>query len=137
MRNRDSYITTLQSQNNSRYRNLTYLKDMVGNSIPMTFDDCIAWARFQFDVYFKHSILQLLSNYPANKRTDDGKYFWTGKRKCPTVVEFDPKNVNHKMFIVSAAHLRARIFGIHENLGYRESQILNVAEGVVPPEFVV
>ena len=91
MRNRDSYITTLQSQNNSRYRNLTYLKDMVGNSIPMTFDDCIAWARFQFDVYFKHSILQLLSNYPANKRTDDGKYFWTGKRKCPTAVNSIPK----------------------------------------------
>ena len=51
--------------------------------------------------------------------------------------EFDPKNVNHRMFIVSASYLRARIFGIHENLGYREAQILNFAEGVEPPEFVV
>ncbi len=33
---------------------------------PLSFDECIVWARHKFDAYFNNSILQLLYNFPKD-----------------------------------------------------------------------
>ena len=141
MKDRALYISKLQSKKNSKLKYLRYVKDMVGSNVPKSFEDCIAWARIQFDVYFNHTIVQLLSNYPADKLTNDGTSFWAGKKKCPTIINFDMSNANHRMFIIAAANLRANIFHINktnneDNNNITEIDIImNIANNVTVPEF--
>lgn len=33
---------------------------------PLSFDECIVWARHKFEAYFNNSILQLLFNFPKD-----------------------------------------------------------------------
>jgi ubiquitin-activating enzyme E1 len=33
---------------------------------PLSFDECIVWARHKFEAYFNNSILQLLYNFPKD-----------------------------------------------------------------------
>ena len=44
---------------------LTQLKTSIINQ-PKSFDDCIGWARDQFQEYYHNSIAQLLFNFPAD-----------------------------------------------------------------------
>jgi len=79
---------------------------------PENFSDCIAWARMKFQLYFVNNIKQLMYVYPLTAKTKDGRLFWTLPKRPPKELKFDPKNAVHASFIMSAACLRAKIFGI-------------------------
>jgi ubiquitin-activating enzyme E1 len=38
----------------------------------VTFEDCITWARFQFESFFNNNIKQLLYNFPPDLITSSG-----------------------------------------------------------------
>lgn len=38
-------------------------------------------------------------------------YFWSGPKRCPHPIRFDPENPLHMSYIVAAANLRADAFG--------------------------
>lgn len=74
---------------------------------PETFEDCISWARLEFEKKFSYDIKQLLYNFPADAKTSNGDPFWSGSKRAPTPLEFDLSNPEHFNFVVAAANLHA------------------------------
>ena len=79
---------------------------------PVTFADCVAFARRKFQKYFVNDSKQLLHVYPLDAKTKDDKPFWTLPKRPPKGLAFDPADPLHQTFLVAAAVLRAREFGI-------------------------
>eukprot|EP00794_Sanderia_malayensis_P007342 gene7342-8162_t len=101
---------------------------------PKNFESCISWARLTFEEYFCNTIKQLLHNFPPNQHTSSGQPFWSGPKRCPHPIQFDPNDETHLNFVISAANLLAK------NYGLKGSQdvtfILKVLKTVDVPTFV-
>lgn len=82
------------------------------NNRPYTFEDCVKWARNEFEVKFNHDIQQLLFNFPKDAKTSNGGNFWSGPKRAPEPLKFDINNKDHLNFIVGGAHLLAFIYGL-------------------------
>lgn len=61
---------------------------------PLTFDECIVWARKQFEEEYSNEIKQLLHSLPADLITREGVPFWSGPKRAPKPLTFDPNNVS-------------------------------------------
>ena len=95
---------------------------------PSNFEDCVAWARRFWQVYFHNDIAHLLHNFPPDQTTSSGQLFWSGPKKCPKPLIFDPQCDLHMDFVVAAANLRASIYGIE---GTRDVQaVRDIIAGV-------
>lgn len=70
------------------------------------------WARFHFEENFSNQIKQLLYNFPPDQQTSTGQLFWSGPKRCPTPIVFDINDSLHLDYIVSAANLKAEIYGL-------------------------
>jgi ubiquitin-activating enzyme E1 len=68
---------------------------------------CVEWARLQFEDLFRNTILQLLHNFPLDAKTSTGAPFWSGPKRPPTPLEFNPDNPTHIKFVIAAANLIA------------------------------
>lgn len=91
---------------------LEILNDYLVTNRPLTFDKCIQWARIQFEQKFSNDIKQLLYSFPKDAVTSTGMPFWSGPKRAPTPITFDPSDENHMEFIIAAANLRAFNFGL-------------------------
>ncbi|SCU92951.1 LADA_0G00518g1_1 [Lachancea dasiensis] len=79
---------------------------------PYNFEDCIKWARLEFEKKFNHEIQQLLYNFPKDAKTSNGAPFWSGPKRAPEPQVFDLENPDHFHFIVAGANLRAYNYGL-------------------------
>ncbi|ODQ67733.1 ubiquitin-activating enzyme E1 [Nadsonia fulvescens var. elongata DSM 6958] len=79
---------------------------------PLTFEECIAWGRLEFEKKFANDIKQLLYNFPKDAVTTQGTPFWSGPKRAPTSLVFDINNDDHYNFVVAAANLHAFNYGI-------------------------
>lgn len=103
-------------------------------SKPKTFEDCIEVARLLFQDYFYNQIAQLLYNFPHDQVTSSGTPFWSGPKRCPTPIKFDPNEDMHLDFVIATANLHAFNFGIK---GSRDKAlILKALKNIEVPEFV-
>ena len=80
---------------------------------PLVFEECIVWARLEFEKRFTNDIQQLLYNFPKDSVTSSGQPFWSGPKRCPVPVIFDWNDEEHVNFIVSAAQLHAANYGLN------------------------
>lgn len=79
----------------------------------MTFSTLVQLARMRFEELFVNKILTLLAAHPLDKTVDDqGKRFWSGKRRPPKVIRFDPENPSHVLFIMSSVKIYSRIYSV-------------------------
>jgi ubiquitin-activating enzyme E1 len=65
--------------------------------------------------------------------TPSGQPFWSGSKKLPSFITFDVNQRLHIDFIVSAANLRAEVYGLEQNRDY--TSVIERVEEVVVPEF--
>lgn len=79
---------------------------------PMSFDDCVAWARLHWEAQYSNQIKQLLYNFPPDQQTTSGAPFWSGPKRCPSPLAFDPSDELHLDYVVAAANLRATVYGM-------------------------
>jgi ubiquitin-activating enzyme E1 len=79
---------------------------------PKTFDDCIVWARTEFEKRYNHAPLQLLHNFPLDYVDSNGTPFWSGAKRPPKPLTFDANDETHLSFVVSATFLRAYAMGL-------------------------
>ncbi|SCU79074.1 LAFA_0B00540g1_1 [Lachancea sp. 'fantastica'] len=79
---------------------------------PYTFEDCIKWARLEFEKKFNHEIQQLLYNFPKDAKTSNGAPFWSGPKRAPEPLVFNSENPDHFHFVVAGANLRAFNYGL-------------------------
>ncbi|KAK2789179.1 hypothetical protein FQN53_002404 [Emmonsiellopsis sp. PD_33] len=128
------YIKTTLKQSGNEKQTLEILRDFLVTDKPLSFDDCIVWARQQFEANFNNAIQQLLYNFPKDSVTSSGTPFWSGPKRAPTPLKFDPTNPTHFSFIVAGANLHAFNYGI-KNPGVDKGHIRKVLEDMIIPEF--
>jgi ubiquitin-activating enzyme E1 len=61
---------------------------------PLTFEECIVWARLQFERDYNNEIRQLLFSLPKDAVTSSGQPFWSGPKRAPDALTFDSNDVS-------------------------------------------
>ncbi len=79
---------------------------------PLTFAECVHWARNKFEKDFSNRIKQLLYNFPHGSLTTEGAKFWSPPKRAPDFLTFSANDPVHMGYVVSAANLRAFVFGL-------------------------
>mmetsp|Transcript_26964 Transcript_26964/g.56933 ORF Transcript_26964/g.56933 Transcript_26964/m.56933 type:complete len:1065 (+) Transcript_26964:440-3634(+) len=127
-------------QQNSKYETIMSIRKTLVDERPVSFEDCVVWARLKFETLFNNQIRQLLHNFPEDQVTSSGTKFWSGSKRCPKPLVFDINNKcedaqmrNHFDFIVAAANLRAHMFGIKGRTD--EEYFVEVLQNVIVPDF--
>ncbi|XP_051060609.1 ubiquitin-like modifier-activating enzyme 7 isoform X2 [Phodopus roborovskii] len=79
---------------------------------PRTWQDCVVWALGHWQLCFHDGIVELLRHFPANKVLEDGTLFWSGSKRCPQPLQFDPNQDMHFLYVLAAANLYAQMHGL-------------------------
>lgn len=142
----NSYLSTNQTQYleglqaNSKLETLKTIQRLLVDERPVSFEDCVVWARLKFENLFNNQIRQLLHNFPEDQITSSGAKFWSGSKRCPKPLQFGLKETcadagmrNHFDFVVAASNLRASVYGIKGRTD--EEYFTNVLKDVIVPDF--
>ncbi|KAL0949892.1 hypothetical protein HGRIS_009922 [Hohenbuehelia grisea] len=100
---------------------------------PLTFEECIIWARLQFEEKYNNEIRQLLFSLPKDAVTSTGQPFWSGPKRAPDPLTFNSSDPTHLQFIIAAANLRAFNYGLRGETD--PAYFRKVADSVIVPEF--
>jgi len=101
---------------------------------PLTLEECIAWARLQFEEKFNNEIQQLLYSLPKDALTSTGQPFWSGPKRAPEPLTFNPDDPTHLEFIIAGANLHAYNYGLR---GETDPAVFKrVASSIAVPKFV-
>lgn len=100
---------------------------------PLSFDECIAWARLQFERDYNNDIRQLLYSLPKDSVTSTGQPFWSGPKRAPDALNFDYNDPGHLGYIVAAANLHAFNYGLRGETD--PAYFRKVLDTVIVPEF--
>ena len=135
-----NYAESLAGQQNSKVETALAIRKTLNDERPVSFEDCVVWARLKFETIFNNQIRQLLHNFPEDQVTSTGTKFWSGSKRCPRPLLFDltdrcedAKMRNHFDFIVAASNLRAHMFGIKGRTD--EGYFVEVLQNVIVPDF--
>jgi ubiquitin-activating enzyme E1 len=129
-----NYIESTLKQGGNQKDTLETLRNYLTTDRPRTFEDCIAWARLLFEKEFNNKVQQLLYNFPKDSETSSGTLFWSGPKRAPDPLKFDPNNPTHFSFVVSAANLHAFNYNI-KSPGNDKDIYLSELENVIVPDF--
>lgn len=72
-------------------------------------------ARDTFDQNFDHKIRDLLAVFPKDCLDSHGQPFWSGPKRAPNFISFNPEDEMHISFILACANLLAFNLGIPQN----------------------
>lgn len=109
------------------------IKKIVDLKKSADFNQCITIAREQFESLFNHQIANLLHIFPEDHKDKDGQPFWSGPKRAPSPIPYDPSDPLHALFVTSYANLIAYTLGIPQNRD--QNQIAYQAASVSVPEF--
>jgi ubiquitin-activating enzyme E1 len=129
-----NYLESALKQSGNEKLTLEILRDYLVNEKPLTFDDCIVWARTQFEREYHNNIAQLLYNFPKHSTTTTGQLFWSGPKRAPDPLKFDYNNPTHYGFIEAAACLHAFNYKINSKNVTKEHYI-KVLDNMIIPDF--
>ncbi|RDB23272.1 Ubiquitin-activating enzyme E1 1 [Hypsizygus marmoreus] len=100
---------------------------------PLTFEECIVWARLQFERDYNNDIRQLLFSLPKDAVTSTGQPFWSGPKRAPDALQFNSSDPVHLQYIIAAANLHAFNYGLR---GETDPAIFRkVVDTIIVPEF--
>ena len=129
----DYINTTLRQQGNEKLI-LDSLQEFLVTEKPLSFEDCVMWARTQFEKHFHNAILQLLHSFPLDTRTSSGANFWSGPKRPPRALKFDSNDPTHMSFVVAGANLHAFNYGIKPPSTSKD-YYARVMDKMIVPEF--
>jgi ubiquitin-activating enzyme E1 len=112
---------------------LTFIKKLIELSLSQNFDRCIEYAVEKFTEYFDHNIQQLLHSFPADYVNKDGSKFWSGSKRVPHYIKFNPNDELSLLFVASYSILLANALSIQPNKDF--DYIKQISGKVNIPEF--
>ena len=127
------YLGTQLKQSGNEKQTLETLRDYLVTEKPKNFDDCIEWARMQFEKQYNNAIQQLLYNFPKDSKTSSGQPFWSGPKRAPDPLRFDANDPTHYTFVLAGANLRA--FNYHIKPNNDRKHIVSVLDNMMVPDF--
>lgn len=98
-----------------------------------SYEKCVEEARLHFEELFNYQIQNLLSMFPHDHKDKEGSPFWSGPKRCPSHVEYNPEDPLHASFVQSCANLIAFSYGIPPNKNIKE--VAQLANNVPVPGF--
>eukprot|EP01018_Ginkgo_biloba_P026634 Gb_11430 [translate_table: standard] len=110
--NRDFQESIKKPTTPARHQILEMLRDALVKYRPLSFEACVWWGRLQFEDMFSNSIKQLCYSFPVDMKTTAGAPFWSGTKRSPRALNFNPEDPLHMDFIVAAANLQATVYGL-------------------------
>lgn len=128
------FVESTLKQGGNQKETLETIRNYLTTERPRTFEDCIAWARMQFETEFANKVQQLLHNFPKDSETSSGTPFWSGPKRAPDPLKFDPNNSTHFDFVMAGANLHAFNFNI-KSPGRDKAIYLRELENVIVPDF--
>ena len=129
-----NYISQRLKQAGNEIPTLESIRDFLVTEKPLSFEDCIVWARHQFEREYNNAIRQLLYNFPKDSTTASGAPFWSGPKRPPDPLKFDAANPTHLGFIIAAANLHAFNYGIKNN-SITADHCVRILNDMIIPEF--
>lgn len=106
-----NYVDALKSTG-QQYETLRVILEFLKTNKPTGFEECIKWARLQFEEDYNNNIQQLLYNLPRDQVTSTGQPFWSGPKRAPDPLEFSAENPVMLDYIIATAHLHAFNYGL-------------------------
>jgi ubiquitin-activating enzyme E1 len=129
-----NYLASALKQSGNEKQTLETLRDFLVTEKPLTFEDCIIWARQQFEKQYNNAIQQLLYNFPKDATTSSGLLFWSGPKRAPDPLKFDYNNSTHFTFVEAGAALHAFNYNINSKNVTKE-QFIKVLDNIIIPDF--
>ncbi|KAI1817512.1 putative ubiquitin-protein ligase [Poronia punctata] len=129
-----NYLESTLKQGGNEKGTLETIRDYLVTDKPLSFEDCIVWARTLFEKQYNNAIQQLLYNFPKDSVSSSGTPFWSGPKRAPDAIKFDPKNPTHFGFIVAASNLHAFNYNINSK-GVNKDTYLKVLDNMIVPDF--
>ncbi|KAH7031068.1 uncharacterized protein B0I36DRAFT_267760 [Microdochium trichocladiopsis] len=129
-----NYLESTLKQGGNEKATLETIRDYLVTDKPLSFEDCIIWARMLFEKQYNNAIQQLLYNFPKDSVSSSGTPFWSGPKRAPDPLKFDPKNSTHFGFIVAAANLHAFNYNINTS-GVSKELYTKVLDNMIIPDF--
>ncbi len=128
------FVRNALKQAGNKKQTLETLRDFLVTEKPLTFDDCIVWARYQFEKHYNNAIQQLLYNFPKDSTTSSGQRFWSGPKRAPDPIKFDAENPTHMTFVMAGANLHAFNYNINAK-GVAKEQYIKILSDMIIPDF--
>jgi len=130
-----NFYTDLKKEGNVTFQleKLTTIKKLIEVSLTKSFDRCIELAIEKFTDNFDHRIQQLLYNFPADYTNPDGSKFWSGSKRVPSPIRYDPQDDLHLNFVASYSILIAKCVSIDFNPSF--DFIREKSKSISIPEF--
>ncbi|KAF2422612.1 ubiquitin-activating enzyme E1 1 [Tothia fuscella] len=129
-----NYLASALKQSGNEKQTLETLRDFLVTDKPLSFDDCIAWARYQFELQYNNAIQQLLYNFPKDAKTSSGSDFWSGPKRAPDPIKFDINDATHFGFIKAGACLHAFNYKINTD-GVTNDTYVKLLDRLIIPDF--
>lgn len=129
-----NYIESTLKQGGNEKATLEMIRDFLVDDKPLSVEDCIKWARLQFEKQYNNAIQQLLYNFPKDSVSSSGTPFWSGPKRAPDPLKFDPQNEFHWSFVVAGAKLHAFNYDINAK-DLDAATIQKVLENMIIPDF--
>ena len=128
------FLTTTLKQGGNEKGTLEQIRDFLVDDKPLSLEDCVKWARLLFEQQYNNAIQQLLYTFPKDSVSSSGQPFWSGPKRAPDPLKFDPKNEYHWGFIVAGANLHAFNYGINTT-ELSSGFIQKVLDNMIIPDF--
>jgi ubiquitin-activating enzyme E1 len=129
-----NYLETTLKQDGNEKATLEILVDYLKNERALSFEDCVTWARMLFEKQYNNAIQQLLYNFPKDSVSSSNIPFWSGAKRAPDPLKFDPQNPTHFNFLVSATNLHAFNYNINVK-GKNREDYLRCLDSMIIPDF--
>ncbi|KAI0053041.1 ubiquitin activating enzyme [Auriscalpium vulgare] len=128
-----NYIETTMKYSGQHKEQIEQIVSYLVKDKPLTFEECIVWARLQFEDKYNNTIRQLLYSLPKDAVSSTGQPFWSGPKRAPDPLTFDSSDSTHIQYIIAAANLHAFNYGLR---GETDPAIFKkTADSVLVPEF--
>ena len=116
---RNTFYSDLKKEGNTTFQllKLNMIKDLVNIATSNSFDKCIDLAFNRFVENFDHTIRQLLHNFPPNYTNPDGSNFWSGSKRVPGPLKYNPDDELQFLFVAAYSILIAQALSIKDIRG--------------------